>query len=406
MDLTSTDDLPPSNMDPRMLTLLFFLVTTLSQSSTIEERLIFPLQNFHVHSSCIIQAPNGDLLACWFEGSGERQATDVAIKGSRLRKGESRWSEPFLMADTPDFPDLNPILLIDDHQELVLFWIVVPSERWEDSLLKVRRSKDYLGEGAPQWYWQDLLLLKPAEDFADWVAKGLTGVDAEGLDYGGYAASPIQSLATAAEDLSKQQRGWMPRNHVLRLPSGRLLMPLYSDGFYVGLMGISDDGGKTWRAGSPIPGVALNQPSVVQRRDGTLVAYMRREGNIPPLRVPVSISKDQGETWSVAETSDIPNPNSSLEVIALQDGRWVMIYNDQERGRDRLALAMSDDEGITWKWKRLLEEIPGGKFHYPSIMQSQDGRIHATYTYQPGADAKKTIKHVSLDSAWISSQDN
>jgi len=362
-----------------------------------EERLIFPLQDLHVHSSCLVEAPSGDLLVCWFEGSGERTASDVRIRGARLVAGESRWSAPMELADTPEFPDLNPVLFIDPDQHLWLFWIVVAAERWEDSLLKYRISDDYLGPGPPRWQWQDIVLLKPGADFPERVASGVASEDLERFDYGGHSISPIDSLIESAGNLSLQQRGWMPRNHLVVLPSGRWLLPLYSDGFYVGLMGISDDRGKTWRAGGAIPGVALNQPSVVRRRDGTLVAYMRREGRIPPLRVQVSTSSDEGETWTVAESSDVPNSNTSLEVIALADGRWVMIYNDQEQGRDSLALAMSEDEGRTWPHRRHLEQSAGGQFHYPSIIQTSDGRLHATYTYQPGPDSQKAIKHVSLD---------
>ena len=39
--------------------------------------LIFPLQGKHVHSSSIVELPNGDFLTCWFQGSGERRANDV-----------------------------------------------------------------------------------------------------------------------------------------------------------------------------------------------------------------------------------------------------------------------------------------------------------------------------------------
>ena len=53
---------------------------------------IFPFQNQHVHGSSIIEAPNGDLLACWFYGSGERTANDVIIQGSRLKKEIGRAS--------------------------------------------------------------------------------------------------------------------------------------------------------------------------------------------------------------------------------------------------------------------------------------------------------------------------
>lgn len=388
-----------------MLATLWVLLSSVAPQPFYEERLVFPLQDLHVHSSSIVEAPNGDLLVCWFEGTGERTAPDVVVKGARLRKGSAEWSTPFLLAETPDIPDLNPVFFIDEREELWLFWIAVPAERWEDSLLRYRKSRDYLGEGAPVWHWQDTIVLKPGDDFSEWVARGLAGVPRGELDYGGYAANPVTSLIEASRDLSKRQRGWMPRNHVLVLPSGRLLLPLYSDGFYVGLMGISDDSGKTWRAGSPIPGVALNQPSVVRRQDGTLVAFMRREGPIAPYRVQISTSTDDGETWSVATSSDIPNPNASLEVIALQDGRWVMVYNDVERGRHSLALALSEDEGHTWRWKRALEFIEGGRFHYPSMIQSRDGLIHITYTYQPGAAAQKSIKHVVLDTEWIRGAD-
>src|ERR1041385_385882 len=82
----------------------------LAEEPHFREHLIFPLQAQHVHSSCIVECPNGDLLACWFQGSGERLATDVAIVGSRLGRGSEKWSSVFPMADTPDFPDLNPVL--------------------------------------------------------------------------------------------------------------------------------------------------------------------------------------------------------------------------------------------------------------------------------------------------------
>ena len=65
---------------------------------------------------------------------------------------------------------------------------------------------------------------------------------------------------------------WFSRTHPIELPSGRILLPLYSDGFSFSLMGISDDGGQTWFASEPIVGYGNIQPSVVRKEDGTLVA--------------------------------------------------------------------------------------------------------------------------------------
>ena len=80
--------------------LLFSLCySIISGKPFFQQNSIFPLQDKHVHGSSIIEAPNGDLLSCWFHGSGERTANDVVIKGSRLKKGSNKWENVFEMAD-------------------------------------------------------------------------------------------------------------------------------------------------------------------------------------------------------------------------------------------------------------------------------------------------------------------
>ncbi|HPO15702.1 MAG TPA: exo-alpha-sialidase [Candidatus Hydrogenedentes bacterium] len=387
--------------------LLLLAMGTMSAAATtdapfFQHELIFPPQPQHVHSSSIIECPNGDFLCAWFQGSGERKSADVVIRGARLKKNTTTWSEPFLLADTPEFPDCNPVLFIDAQQELWLFWIAVLAESWEDSLLRCRKAKDYQNDGPPQWYWQDTLVLKPGNEFADTLEQTyknliptMPGLEA---DFGAYTIPPAQQLIDAARDPSKTQRGWMTRTHLLTLPSGRIVLPLYSDGFYVGLAALSDDQGTSWRPSAPIPGALLNQPTIVRKKDGTLIAYMREEGDLKH-RVLKSQSTDDGETWSIATYTDILNPNASLEVIALQDGRWVMAYNDSESDRNTLALSLSDDEGNSWKWTRHLEQKPAGNFHYPSLIQSRNGHIHITYTHS--IKDGKSIKHVELDPEWI-----
>jgi hypothetical protein len=77
-----------------------------TERSFYAAELIFPLETWHDHASCIVEAPNGDLLVCWFHGSGERTADDVKIEGARLRKGALKWSERFTLADAPAFEQL------------------------------------------------------------------------------------------------------------------------------------------------------------------------------------------------------------------------------------------------------------------------------------------------------------
>ena len=41
----------------------------------LASELIFPLEHWHNHASMIVELPGGDLLVCWFHGSGERRPT-------------------------------------------------------------------------------------------------------------------------------------------------------------------------------------------------------------------------------------------------------------------------------------------------------------------------------------------
>jgi predicted neuraminidase len=381
--------------------LIFLLIlTSISRTQSVfSEQLIFPLQDKHVHSSSLVECPNGDLLACWFHGSGERQANDVQIQGARLKKGKAEWSSPFQMADTPGLPDCNPVLFMDVRNRLWLFWVAVQANRWEHSILKYRISANYQKDGAPVWDWQDIILLQPGEGFVKTIKEGFEQIQTETV-WAEYALPYEKMIIEAAADSRKNQTGWMTRTHLLTLKSGRILLPLYSDGFNISLVAMSDDTGKTWQASLPIVGYGNSQPAIVQKKDGTLLAYMRDDGN-PPNRVPISISKDQGYTWSTATDTEIPNPGSSLQILALKEGGWLLVCNDTEEGRHRLAVMLSEDEGQTWKYKK----YPGNSvdktstFAYPSIIQTRDGFIHVTCSYTE--NRREAIRHLLFKKEWL-----
>jgi predicted neuraminidase len=361
---------------------------------------IFPPQEKHVHSSSIVACPNGDFLVCWFHGSGERKADDVKIQGARLARNSKNWSPVFIMADTPGLPDCNPVLFVDAKERLWLFWVVVQANRWELSILKYRLSGNYQKTTAPVWDWQDIILFQPGEAFAQAIKTGFDALVQGEPMWAEYAPPYHEMIIEAAKDPRKQQTGWMTRIHPLVLASGRILLPLYSDGFNVSLVAISDDIGQSWRASWPMVGFGPIQPTLVSKQNGELVAYSRDSGDAP-YRVLKSSSTDAGETWSPTVDTEIPNPGSSLEVIVLNNGYWLMVLNDTEDGRQRLAVWLSDDEGASWKWKRYvgISEKNQKYFAYPSIIQSKDGLIHLTYTYNE--NNLKTIHHDVFNLEWL-----
>lgn len=393
----------------RSLLLAFLLVfSTFAQTPLFESRLIFPLEHWHNHSSSVIELPNGDLFVCWYNGSGERKADDVKIEGSLLKKGTTTWTPRTTLADTPRFPDANPILFLDKQQRVWLIWPVILANEWHTGLLSYKRTTP-VANGKIEWREGGNILFQPA-DFKDRSQAALNALLPTLPDEKrkAWASTMIQR----AEDKYFSRMGWMPRIHALQLKSGRILLPLYSDGYDYSLIAISDDNGNSWTTSYPLVSEGGVQPSLVQRKDGSLVAYMRDNGPAPQ-RVIVSESRDQGMTWSTPVDSNLPNPGASVEVIALQDGRWLMVNNDTERGRHSLVAALSDDEGKTWKWQRHIEldkrPTQAGSYHYPSVLQAKDGTIHVTYSYFlnhiPEGQPRKSIKHARFNTAWIEQGD-
>jgi predicted neuraminidase len=358
---------------------------------------IFAAEPKHNHASCVIELANGDLLAAWYSGSGERRADDVVIQGAWLRRGEALWGPRFLLADTPGYPDCNPALFAAPDRSIWLFWPTILDHRWEGALLKFAVARD-TGDhsGPPAWSRTGVLHITP-DGFARDMDRALA--DPHGAA-GELPRQAVAELRDRSRDLLYQRLGWMPRVHPTVLPSGRWLLPLYSDTFSASLIALSDDRGATWRASRPLIGFGNIQPSLVARRDGTLVAFMRDNG--PHRRIRLSTSADAGASWSPVVDSPLPNPGAGIEALRLAGGAWALVYNDTEHGRHSLVIALSDDEGATWKWTRHIERQPPGQgsFHYPSLLQAADGSIHVTYTHG-GTPAGSTIAHARFNESWI-----
>lgn len=364
------------------------------RATLIASEFVFPLNERHNHAPGIVEFANGDLLVSWYRGSGERQADDVAVYGAWKRSGQSEWSEPFVMADQPGFPDCNTCMHLDERNRLWLFWPTIIANSWESCLTRYRYADDVSADGPPRWQGEGLVLLKP-DDFGQQADRVISQLIEQQFP------QPLperleRALESARAKLPQklyQRLGWQPRCKPTVLPSGRILLPLYTDTFSVSIMAISDDQGATWFASQPLLGFGNIQPAVLRRDDGTLIAYMRNNG--PGGRTLVSQSVDEGISWSVAESSDVPNAGSGLDGVRLKDGRWVLIANDIPEGRNRLSLLMSDDEGRSWKWRLALEDQASGSYHYPAIIQGRDGKLQVVYSYF--VEGGKTMKYVKLD---------
>jgi predicted neuraminidase len=79
----------------------------------------------------------------------------------------------------------------------------------------------------------------------------------------------------------------------------------------------------------------------------------------------------------------MPNNNSGIDVLGLEDGRVLLVYNpigENWGARTPLNLAISNDNGATWE-DRVSLETAEGEYSYPGIVRTETG-VAITYTWK------------------------
>jgi predicted neuraminidase len=306
------------------------------------------------HASTIVEIAPGKLVAAWFGGTAERNP-DVGIWVSRREGG--RWLPGVEVANGvqltgPRLPTWNPVLFQPKGGPLQLFYKIGPS---------------------PSTWWG--MVMTSPDGGKTWTAPrrlpdGILG--------------PI-------------------KNKTVELADGTWLSPASTEGNPEGWLvhfELSRDAGATWSKVGPVgkgPALDAIQPSILFHRDGSLQAIGRAKQGV----IFQTWSKDSGRTWSRLTAIDLPNPNSGTDAVTLADGRQLLVYNhsghraaEAKGNRYPLDVAVSLD-GLTWKRVLTLETEPcAAGYSYPAVIQSADGRIHITYTWN-----RKLIKHVEIDPA-------
>lgn len=308
------------------------------------------------HASTLVET-EGQLVAAWFGGTHEKHP-DVGIWVSRLEGG--RWSAPVevangVMSDGKRHPCWNPVLFQPRQGPLLLFYKVGPD---------------------PKSWWG---LVRSSSD--------------QGRTWGQAWALPAGFLGPI-------------KNKPVQLANGDILCPTsieYDHGpkrvEWRVYFERSSDLGVSWsKSTPPVKGddTELNaiQPSILFHGGETLQALGRTRGG----RLFETWSRDGGKTWSALAYGALPNPNSGTDAVTLRDGRHLLVYNHTAKGRSPLNLALSRD-GKNWESALILEDSPGLEFSYPAIIQTADGLVHLSYTWQ-----RKKIRHVVVDPSQLKTQ--
>lgn len=208
-------------------------------------------------------------------------------------------------------------------------------------------------------------------------------------------------------------------DRLVQLSSGRIVIPAadhkHFDGHNIGsgdcVCFLSDDAGQSWRPGAFVPQpdpaqpLSFEEPLVVELTDGRLLMLIRNGTG----RQYQSHSADGGESWSVAEPTELLSPVSPASCKRIPStGDLLVVYNDLTgvtgealHHRTPLVTRVSQDEGRTWIKPKVLEDDPGGWYCYIAVHFVDDAVLLSYCAGQRATGGLNTTQITRFPVSWL-----
>lgn len=350
----------------------------------------------HNHCPAITWLKNGDLLAIWFSTESEF-GTEMTIWASRLRAGNKDWDEASVFYKVPDRNMTGSSLFYDKDSETLFHINGMSAAGWWKNMAVVMRTS--------------------SDNGATWSKETIIAAE---------HAMRHQIIA----GMFKTKEGWL----VQPADAG----PGGADGSAIL---VSKDKGKTWAD----PAIAVDTPKfeqgnvggtiagihagVMQLKNGDFMAFGRANDihNADGIkRMPMSISKDGGRTWTYSASEFPPiSGGQRLVLRRLNEGVILLVsftHHPLRVTKDKAGMeingkkvygiyaAVSFDEGKTWPVKKLISDgkhryMDGGAWTGPFIMDDVNaeprGYFAATQTPDNIIHLISSKNHYRFNLEWL-----
>ncbi|MDO8883480.1 exo-alpha-sialidase [Pseudotabrizicola sp.] len=364
-----------------------------AHATTDRKDAFLPSPAIQNHAANLHFLPDGSLACVWFGGTMEGMG-DISVWMATLAPDSDCWSPARQLSDDSARSEQNPLLFTAPDGRVWLFHTSQPGGRQDECEIVARISDNgghNFGPARRIGDFRGIFVRQPA----------LIGPDGEWLLPGFRCVTPQTGRWTGDHDLA--------------------------------VMLISFDAGKTWVARDVPDSLGAVHMNPVAAQNGTIPAFYRDRFARTVRR---SVSVDGGLTWSAPSATDLPNNNSSVQAIRLQDGRIAIVMNpvNAAMSADRrlslydeldddtpetepqasagaiwgvsrapMTLAISTDNGLTFPQRHHIDTGTGlalsnnskdginRELSYPSILQDAKGGLHIAYTYH-----RRAIRYVRL----------
>ncbi|MGL4767869.1 MAG: sialidase family protein [Formosimonas sp.] len=368
-----------------------------------------------VHAASSVELSNGDIRAFWFSGSKEG-AADVTINSAVFQASDNKWSAETVVtsrevtqAGVQRYVSKlgNPVAMRAPNGQLWLFYVTVSLGGWAGSSITLMRSND---------------------DGATWGAPQRL------------ISSPFGNVST------------LIKGAPFLYADGTVGLPVYHEfiGKFPEVLRINAQGQVVDKQRLAAAGYGAIQPVFFIQNASRAMVLTRNSRQESPRQVKSMRTEDAGVSWAPIQTTSLPNSDSALAALVLDNGDWLLVLNQQEQGRDSLSLLRSQDAGASWHVLRALEDERDFRaqkpiesacvqearsllvhsdaqlasnpkqladyvtssqkyldakdscnfeFSYPYLLQSKNGDIHLLYTWN-----RTFIKHLQFNVVWLNEQ--
>lgn len=329
----------------------------------------------------------GTVLAfCEARKGGQGDAGNIDMVMKRSADGGRTWSPQQVIWDDGANTCGNPCPVVDQASGTI--WMLATWNLGADGEAAITAGK---GKDTRRVY-----VFRSEDDGKTWSKPQDITAAVKPAEWGWYATGPGVGI---------QLRAGGPH-------AGRLVVPCdhsalaYKDHRFASHAIYSDDAGKTWKLGGVIR-PAVNECQAVELADGTLLMNLRSY-NGKACRAEAR-SSDGGASWSaIRHASEMPESVCQASLIRCAPsaaggggaaGAAALLFSNPAvtKGRSRLTVRMSGDDGRSWPASRVLHE---GSAAYSCLAALPDGR--AACLYEAGEKSPyEAIVFAAFSLAWV-----
>ena len=321
----------------------------------------YRVQEGVAHSPAIV-THGRETSILWFEGSSEAQP-DVEIRRSILTAGDAGWTagppEPYITSSALG-------RAFDPRQLVVTLGNTIQNEAAPDALYATVVS------------------------VGGWAMASVADV----------RMSPNGPEQARKLHLSPfLNRSFLVKSPMVEYSDGTFALPAYFEmgPTYGALLRLDRNGRVRDQRRMAGAGTKPIQPMIVVLDEGRALAFLRDFDDSGELYV--SLTEDGGRSWSTAEPTGIAHPSAPVAALPLSSGGILMAMNGDAKSADLLNLAVSEDEGKSWRIIHTLDRRKGDA-RYPMLRRLPDGAIMLAYSHS----TKRGVRAHVFNEAWVAAQ--